>query len=56
MNAVQNFFKNETGVASIEYAILAAVLVLALIAILSSIAGKVNNKMIDVRDNALDGY
>ena len=56
MKTIRSLFDDECGVASLEYAIIAAVLVLALIAIMSSIAGKIYNKMTDVHDNALNGY
>ena len=56
MKLLKAFFIDESGVASLEYAIIAAVLVIALITIMASIGNKVNNKMADVRDNALNGY
>ena len=56
MNTLKSFFNDEFGVASLEYAIIASVLVITLIAVMASIAAKVNNKMTDVHDNALNGY
>ena len=56
MRLLKAFFSDESGVAALEYAIIAAVLVMALLGVMISIGNKVNNKMTDVHDNALNGY
>lgn len=45
MNTLKKFWNDERGVAAIEYAIIAAVIAVGLIAIMIAIGGKVNNKM-----------
>ena len=54
MNMLKRFWNDERGVAAIEYAIIAAVIAVGLIAIMISIGGKVNTKLGGV-DTELQG-
>ena len=58
MNMLKRFWNDEQGVAAIEYAIIAAVIAIGLIAVMVSIGKKINGKMgsIDVNLTAADGY
>ena len=48
MEMLKDFAKSECGVSSLEYAIIASVLVVVLIVVLASIGIKVSNKMTSV--------
>ena len=48
---LKRFWNDEQGVAAIEYAIIAAVIAVGLIAVMLAIGGKVNNKMSSVNTN-----
>jgi pilus assembly protein Flp/PilA len=51
MNTLKRFLKDERGVAAIEYAIIAAVIAVGLIAVMIAIGGKILNKMTSINDN-----
>lgn len=57
MNTLKRFWNDEQGVAAIEYAIIAAVIAVGLIAAMAAIGTKVQTKMAGVdTDLATAGY
>ena len=50
MSVLKQFIRTESGVSSLEYAIIAAVLAMALISILTAMSLKIANKMSKVNN------
>lgn len=50
MEMIKRFFKDESGATMVEYAVLVALIAVAVIAIVYSLGGEINTKFEEIRD------